>query len=260
MNRLQDLGLSTEVATKDERCDKHGEFVSRNVFGKVWTRCPSCAAEREATERQEQMEREKIARYRLWQQRLGDAGIPERFRDRTLESYVCRCQRQQTAHEIAVEYAANFESALRTGRSMIFCGKPGTGKTHLAVGIGLSAMQKNHTVLFSTVQRAIRRVRETWGWRAPETETSVIRLFTDVDLLILDEVGVQADSENEKNIIFDIMNERYERHKPTLMISNKGVKEVIHSIGERVYDRMRQGGGRYVAFDWESYRKGDKGE
>lgn len=73
-------------------------------------------------------------------------------------------------------------------------------------------------------------------------------------MLILDEVGVQFGSEAEKLILFDVLNERYERCKATILLSNLTATEVKDYLGERVMDRMREDGGKVVVFDWESYR------
>ena len=99
---------------------------------------------------------------------------------------------------------------MQTGRCAIFVGKPGTGKTHLAIGIALSIMQQQRSPVFVTVQRLIRRVKDSWRTKE-ESESEVIDAFASPDLLILDEVGVQFGSEFEKQLLFDVLNERYEK-------------------------------------------------
>ena len=72
--------------------------------------------------------------------------------------------------------------------------------------------------------------------------------------MIIDEVGVQFGSEAEKLIMFEIINTRYERMKPTILISNQTKEELAAFIGERVLDRMSDGGGCTLSFTWDSYR------
>lgn len=74
------------------------------------------------------------------------------------------------------------------------------------------------------------------------------------DLLILDEVGVQHGSDTEKLILFEIINGRYEAARPTIVISNLDAAGLEQFLGERAFDRLREGGGRLVVFDWESHR------
>jgi DNA replication protein DnaC len=108
--------------------------------------------------------------------------------------------------------------------------------------------------MFTTVQRAMRRVKDTFRKGAEESESQAIAVLTYPDLLIIDEIGVQFGSEFEKNMMFDILNERYEKRRPTLLLSNLTAQEVKLFLGERIYDRLKEDGGQCVSFDWESYR------
>lgn len=255
MNTVADMGLHATPKTRTDKCDTHGPFEARCFIGSIWSKCPTCTAEAAAKEKAEQEAKEREDRRQAWQRRIGEAGIPERFRNRSLQSFVAETQAQAKALEFSNAYADSFDDALATGRSAIFVGKPGTGKTHLAVGIGLRVMHRdNRTVLFTTVMRAIRRVKDTWGRESRESETQAIAALVFPDLLILDEVGVQFGSDTEKLILFDVLNERYEKRRPTLMLSNLTLDEVKTYLGERVFDRLREDGGEAIPFDWESWR------
>lgn len=252
MNSIAD---AVKVETKAEACEQHGEFESRNIFGKIWSKCPKCAADREAVQKAEIEQRERIAKRDAWQREIGAAGIPERFQDRSLQSFKAATDPQRRALAFAEAYADSFDDVLKTGRSATFIGMPGTGKTHLACGIGLRVMQRdNRTVLFTTVMRAIRRIKATWSKRTGESETEAVEALVSPDLLILDEVGIQFGSETEKLMLFDVLNERYEKRRPVLLLSNLTIEEVSSYLGERIFDRLREDGGEVVVFDWESYR------
>jgi DNA replication protein DnaC len=246
------LGIDSTI--KKETCKSHGDYDSRNIFRQVWSSCPTCSADQQAIRQREEVARAATEKARVWQRRLGEAGIPERFHSRTIDSYNATNAGQKSALTFAMEYAEGFEVAQKAGRSAIFCGKPGTGKTHLAVGIGLHAMTLGKLVLFTTVQRAVRRVKDSWRKDSQESETDVIDMLVEPDLLILDEIGVQFGSEFEKNLMFDILNERYEKSRPSLLISNLTATEVKAFLGERVYDRLREDGGKCIPFDWASHR------
>ncbi len=114
--------------------------------------------------------------------------------------------------------------------------------------------QKGRTSLFISVMAAIRRVKETYSKKSEETEQEAIDRFLQPDLLILDEVGVQFGSDTEKMILFEIINGRYENMMPTIIISNLTAQELGAFIGDRVMDRMTEGGGVVLAFDWDSKR------
>lgn len=247
--------LTREKLLRRETCAQHGEFEARLVHFGVWTRCQKCAEEAAAKEQVVREERERERAMELWEKRLAHAGIPERFKDRSLESYVAKSEGHRRALAFAKAYAEGFDDVRTTGRSAVFIGKPGTGKTHLAIAIGLKVMQRGgRTVIFSKVMKAILQIRSTWRRNADVSEVEATAAFTDPDLLILDEVGIQYGSDAEKLLIFQVINERYEQRRPTLLVSNLGLDEVRSYLGERVYDRLREDGGEVVVFDWTSYR------
>ena len=250
--------LIKERPTEERNCSEHGAYTSTNFIGEHWTVCPKCMMIQRDKEAKEQLAAdEKLRQERIaskWKAKITGAAIPERFKDRTLESYVAKTSGQKKALAFATEYAKNFDLVLKEGRSAIFVGKVGTGKTHLAIGIALSIMQQQRSALFVTVQRLIRRVKDSWHTKE-ETESQVVDVFASPDLLVLDEVGVQFGSEFEKQVLFDVLNTRYENRKPSILLSNIPKEELSDYLGERVTDRLRENGGKVIGFDWESYRR-----
>lgn len=243
---------------KTETCARHGKFESLCHLGSIWTRCPACAAEKAQQAEQEQQKRLQAERVAVWQRRVNEAGIPERFRDRSLDGYEVHCDGQRQALAFARSYADGFDEALRTGRSALFVGGPGTGKTHLAAGIGLQIMRHGRSVLFTTVLRALRRIKDTWTAGSLQTESAAVESLVFPDLLILDEVGAHFGSDTERLLLFDVLNERYEKRRPMLLLSNLPLDGVKAFLGERLFDRLQEDGGEAVAFDWKSWRSGRK--
>lgn len=229
-------------------CDTHGPFPSRQFFeGSVWSKCPDC------NHKDDPLKRNDAAA--IWQRKIENAGIPKRFENRSLSNYVASSDAQARALDFAREYADTFNTVLTTGRSALFIGRPGTGKTHLAIAIALHIMQcDNRTVLYTTVLRAIRKIKDTWCRNSDVTESHAIASLVLPDLLILDEVGVQHGTETERLILFDVLNERYEQRKPAVLLSNLPLDEMKDYLGERIYDRLREDGGEALPFDWESFR------
>lgn len=250
-------------------CPTHGEYdevTIENPFKRFGEKlinlgCPACHKERIEREAAEQQREAELERQRIRRQNaLKSAGIPKRFQSRTFENYQADSVGQQRAKRTAKQYADEFANALETGQSLIFTGKTGTGKTHLANAIANQVMQAGHSAAFMSVRELVGRVKETWNKRSEKTESEVIRELVKLDLLILDEVGVQFDSDAERLIMFDVINGRYEDVKPTVVLSNYPVDStdgpsIRKVLGDRVIDRLREGGGKMIAFDWESFRK-----
>ena len=246
--------------TQPAVCEHHGKFDSVNIHSDLWSGCPACADESDtkalsaARELRRKEHEEWTARKEReeWQRRLRDCGIPERFRDRTLDSFVVDSEKKKAALDFCREYAENFEA--NPGKCAILVGTPGTGKTHLAVGIGIELMNRKGSVLFVTAIRALRRIKDSWSKGSTITESEAVDSLVWPQLLILDEVGVQFGSDAEKILLFDVLNERYEKRKSTIIISNLTMPEVKEYLGERIFDRMREDGGKSIAFDWKSHR------
>jgi DNA replication protein DnaC len=231
-----------------DRCEAHGRyqqnFADANGTERFFPGCPKCAQEAHM------------------RRMLDRAAIPPRFLDRRLETYRADLPGQKRALTIAQEYAEQFADALKSGRCLTFVGKPGAGKTHLACAIAHEVMRQGYSALFLTVSELIRMIRSTWGKAAKRTEEEVLQSLCAVDLLILDEVGMQYGTEAEQVQLFEVINRRYANLRPMLVLSNLPAESTERDtpslrafLGDRGFDRLREGGGRLVIFDWDSYRR-----
>ena len=255
MMNSQQLLDSVETKTERRECPRHGSHEAeffRITEGGPWLggKCQKCIDEREAWDKENERLEKEAEKKRILDDLMWRSGIPKRFKTRTLASYKAGNPGQQRALKIAQKMA---ESDPADGVSLVFCGKPGTGKTHLACGIALEWIQSMRSATFCTVLAAIRSIKSTYSRDSDRTEDEAISALTGVSLLVMDEVGVQLGTEHEKMLVFEIINERYQNMRPTILISNLTQSELTEYLGDRVMDRFRESGA-VVAFDWESYR------
>lgn len=251
-------GLHEAPLQKDAHCDIHGDYISYCYYGDVYSGCETCCQEKEEKAKREREASERQQEKMRWLSKIGDAGIPERFKQRTLETYVVDTNnsKQQKIFNFCKDYAANFQQIRKTGQSFMMLGTVGTGKTHLSIGVALEVMKNGNSAVFSSASKIFRAIKDTYHKGSHQKESEVMAIYTQCDLLIIDEVGVQRGSDFEKETFFDVINERYENMRPTIILSNLTIEEIKVFLGERVFDRLRENGGKAFLLDWPSYRAG----
>jgi DNA replication protein DnaC len=183
--------------------------------------------------------------------------IPKRYHSKTFENFDSAFDPSAKRVFTAIKaYANKFINEYDTGRSVVFHGKNGTGKTHLACAVMRHIwMVYQFTSLYSTVSNLVREVHMSYDASHEEDEQSIIDKYIEPHLLVLDEVGMQKNSDSERSIINDVIGGRYNAVKPTIVISNLDKNDVVKYIGGRIMDRLKENGGFSVDFNWESHRK-----
>jgi DNA replication protein DnaC len=88
---------------------------------------------------------------------------------------------------------------IKQGRNIIFAGNPGTGKTHIAIGLGIKACNENYKVLFTTVHRLITKIKEC---RSEKTLKQLENQFEKYDLVICDEFGYISFDKEGAELLF----------------------------------------------------------
>ncbi|MEQ5296072.1 MULTISPECIES: ATP-binding protein [Providencia] len=188
---------------------------------------------------------------------LSSVNIPPRFANETFETFKATTQPAKHNLTVCQQYVNTWEDRKNAGEGLIFCGIPGTGKTHLAVSIAREiAEDLQESVFITTAARIIRAFRRTWSGNSEFSELDVLAKYCDPDLLIIDEIGVQYGTDSERNILFEVINDRYEYLLPTILVSNLPLNELDEMLGERVVDRLLQGG-TVLTFNWPTYRRGN---
>lgn len=236
-------------------CPKHGSFEVKymKLFGgKIMdTReCSDCIIERDDRKAIEEKQKAIDESQRLATQKRVTAGISKRNINKTFDDYLCGTQAQQHAKTIAENFVKNFPG----DQNILMLGGVGTGKTLLASVI-IEALLPDYHCLIVKVMGIVRAIKGTWRKDSDRSESDLIEVLINQDLLVIDEVGTQFGSDTERLFIFDIIDGRYQAMKPTILISNLDIDGVKAVIGDRCIDRLREGGGKMIAFDWDSQRK-----
>ena len=162
--------------------------------------------------------------------------------NKTLENFITNEQNSRTklAAEKFISDFKNFKNGI------IFEGKSGTGKTHISMAICNELLKENTPIIFGTLTELVDKYAKFY---TNHTESDLTKLYTKVDLLVIDYLGLEPMNDWLLSKLFTIINERilnelpyiittnYDRDKlkQRLSIPNK-VCETTNSIISRLYN------------------------
>lgn len=155
-----------------------------------------------------------------WQGRH-QRGIEARLRQarfpwlKTLEQYDFEFQPSLDRRQVRELASARF---VELAHNVVILGPPGVGKTHLAVALGVKAVEAGYSVLFQTLETLMTRLLRA---RNEHRLDATLQQLTYPKLLIVDEMGYLPLSREEASLFFRLVVRRYERAS-LIVTSNKG--------------------------------------
>lgn len=126
------------------------------------------------------------------------------------------------------------------GRNLILIGRPGRGKTHLAIAIAYKAIQNGFDARFTTAAELIddlsRATKKT-------TFRKALVHYVQPHVLVVDELGYLACTPNAANVLYHVVNERHLKRRPMIFTTNKPLKrwgQILHDsdLGDVIVDRL----------------------
>jgi DNA replication protein DnaC len=146
--------------------------------------------------------------------------LPPKFLDRTLAGYRAYSATQQRALARARRFVDEFMPGASGQRALLFCGPPGTGKTHLLVAMlrelaahkSVRGRYEEFFLLLSDIRDGFSRGLSSREWLEP---------LRQVDVLAIDEIGKGGQNRDwEQGVLDEIISVRYNAGRPTLFATN----------------------------------------
>lgn len=136
-------------------------------------------------------------------------------------------------------FCENLDENLDTGRGLWFFGNSGTGKTTLAMLVSRTALEAGRSVAIYSLPKLLGRIRRTYDAETGEqTYSELFERLTTVDLLHIDDLGTEKQTEWVLEQLYALVNERYERERSLILTSNVEVDDLERQLGKRIVSRL----------------------
>lgn len=140
------------------------------------------------------------------------SGLP---RPKTLEEFDFDAQPQVPRDTVAELATLRF---LHQGENVLLLGPCGVGKTHLAIGLSLKAIERGHRIYFLTLHDLVTKSRAA---RDKNRLDTLLHVLIRPEILVLDEVGYLPLERSDATFFFEVVNKRYQTQKSIILTSNK---------------------------------------
>ena len=213
-------------------CHERKDGEVKNLMDMKFIFKNNCKCDRERLEKQKQREKEQeIERLKRscfismsqW------AYTFDNYKGETDKSYI-----------IAKNYVKEYEQMKKENIGLLFCGTVGSGKTYLACCIANALIEeymirvkiRNFAQIINDLQKS--------GFDLDKND--YIESLTNVSVLILDDLGIERDTSYAKEQVYNIVNSRYLKQKPTIFTTNLPYEKIQNSDDgveyERIYSRI----------------------
>jgi DNA replication protein DnaC len=156
--------------------------------------------------------------------RAEDARIPPNYERATLDSFVLPPDNPTARSGLgialrqAMGFARDFPAVTPPG--LLLMGDPGTGKTHLAVGVIKALLEKGHECVFFDYKNLLDRIRSSYDSSSGITDREVYGTALDADVLLLDDLGAHRVTEWVEDTVTSIITYRCNNRKPLIATTN----------------------------------------
>ena len=171
------------------------------------------------------------------------SGISREFQKKKFEDFETRDIPQLVkAKDKAVRYLQSFEDIESQRRnSIMFCGQPGSGKTHLGVAICSGLMNRGIAVAYMPYRNAVTKIKQ--NMTDEERYSEMLGQYMKARVLYIDDLLKGKLTEADVNIVYEIVNYRYMNNLPLIVSTEKNLNELVEfdeAVASRLIEMSRE--------------------
>jgi DNA replication protein DnaC len=196
-------------------------------------------------------------------QRMAGASIPKRYSQCTLATFKEKSPLLKLVKN-DIQKFIDLWPHTEKGKGLLLVGECGVGKTHLAAAvlIELIAADKPGKMLFSNFQDLIQEIQASFDSDHMPGKAEILQPLLDADLLVIDELGSQKPTTWVQDILYYVINTRYNEEKTTIFTTNyfdttdaSKRESLADRIGTRLRSRLFEMAWRYEITGVGDYRR-----
>ena len=202
--------------------------------------CTQCAKGRSMFE---QWKKEPVQQenFRAWKQEKIERAIKLSGVDGVFENIrLSDIRSESSLAKSCLKYVENWEKIKPMGGGYYFWGNVGAGKTFIASALANELIKtKMVEVLFIRMPEAAKRVKKTFDSQVKSEDTKIFDRMKEVELLVIDDLGVEKISEWLIDEMYQIIDFRWRNKKPMIVTSNRSLEELAKVYPEQIPSRIK---------------------
>lgn len=207
-------------------CDIHGESIEFAEGGQM---CLECLGDKLREEHLTKLYQDELL------SRKQKSLLPIRYIDASFDNYIPSNKKSASLLDFCKDYQFN--------KDILLLGTTGVGKTHLGCALLAKALDMGKSgMYFKFYQLADLKIKNY----------ELFKQILTCDFVIIDEFG-QQESDFKHNLLFEVIDQRYDNKVVTVLISNHDKESFAKSMSHQLFSRLTQNSA-FIHCDWEDYR------